>query len=132
MPSYSGLYDGHYGVPYARLPQTVNKGNAMHALAREFGRRSYGRGVVRELLQALTGAAVGGAYTLTQKRVKWTPLRGEPATGGGLVQLETYSLANTVTTSADELAIDDALEMNMKPSYPRDRAGNGGGSKLGY
>lgn len=131
MPSYSGLWDGHYGQPYAPLTQFVNKGNDMAMLTRVFGRRAYGRAYFREMIQALVGAAPGAAYQANHRRVKWTPTRGEPASGGGLVQMEQFIQAGT-TTAADETMIEKALEQDSYPTYPKDKAGNGGGGKLGW
>lgn len=131
MPSYSGLYDGHYGTPYAPLTQFVNKGNDMAMLTRIFGRRAYGRAYFREMIQALAGAPVGQPYQASHRRVKWTPERGNPPSGGGLVPIQIHVAAG-VTTDADLTMVEKAIEQDSWPTYPKDRSGNGGGGKLGF
>jgi hypothetical protein len=132
MPSYSGLYDGVYGTPYALLPLSRSMGNARTLAGRMMGRESYGRANWRGQLVALNGAVAGGLAFVQHKRVKWTPDRGASATGGGLVDLQTFDDINRVTTAADRSNIDTMWNYSTKPQYPKDRSGNGGGSKLGF
>lgn len=130
MPSYSGLYDGVYGQPHSLLADTIEIGNARTQVARILAKRPYGRGVLRELMLTLNGAAAGSAALDTHKRVKWTPdLEG--VTGGGLVELETFTGLNRVTVAGDKTDIDTMLTLSSKPTYVADASGNGGGGKLG-
>ncbi len=130
MPSYSGLYDGVYGQPYALLANTVAIGNARREIARSLAKRPYGRAVLRELMLTLNGAAAGSAALATHKRVEATDPTEGPS-GGGLVNIETFTEINRNTATADKNAIDAMLSLSTKPTYVADRSGNGGGAKLG-
>lgn len=130
MPSYSGLYNGVYGQPYA--PITNATGNEETALARVTARRGYGRGAFRELIKALTGSAVGQTATAQHARVKAEQDLANNVQGGKRV-IETHTSINRVTTAADLAAIDAALDLKSQPAtYPKDRSGNGGGAKVGF
>uniref|UniRef100_A0A6H1ZBP9 Uncharacterized protein n=1 Tax=viral metagenome TaxID=1070528 RepID=A0A6H1ZBP9_9ZZZZ len=132
MPSYSGLFDGVNGTPHSLLSDAVKIGNAQTQIARVLAKRPYGRGVLRELMLTLNGAAAGEAALDTHKRVEWTPDQ-EGVTGGGLVAIETFTGITRVTTADDKTDIDRMLALSSKPTtYVADAAGVGGGGKLGY
>lgn len=130
MPGYSGLYNGVYGVDYGVLPNTV--GNGQEQIARSVARRLYGRAALRGLLRALNGAAVGGTASENHARVQAQRDLDNNVQGGKRV-IETFVDINRATTAADVTMISNMLTQKSQPnSYPVDRSGNGGGSKLGY
>lgn len=130
MPSFSGLFDGVHGTPHALLG-TRKIGNAETQLARLVAPRSYGRGVVRAVLTALTGAAVGGTASSSHKRLK--AVADLDSNGlGGVREIEVFSGVNRATVAGDETKLDGAATLSAKPTYPHDASGNGGGAKLGW
>lgn len=131
MAAYSGLYDGVYGTPHSLLANTVAIGSDYRKLGTMFGKRPYGRAVLRELMETLTGAAAGSAASATHKRVQATVDLSGPA-GGGAVPIETFTAVSRNTTAGDETRIEAALGLSTKPTYATDVSGVGGGAKLGY
>jgi hypothetical protein len=131
MPAYSGLYDGVYGSPHTLLADTVAIGSDYRKLGTMFGKRPYGRAVLRELIKTLTGAAAGSTATATHKRVQAT-VNQAGVDGGSVVPIETVTSVNRATAAADTTRIDNALVIGTKPTYAADRSGVGGGAKLGY
>lgn len=130
MPSYSGLYDGVYGQPYALLSNTAKKGNTQTQLARLLSRRTYGRAAYRELIKELIGAAAGEEAVASHSRVRAERnLLGNDL--GGARAIETFTGIERNTTAADETNIEDALSQQTQPTYAVDASGNGGGGKLG-
>lgn len=87
-------------------------------------------------LKVLTGAVAGGTATETYSRVSAPAGLTESQQLGGLRVIDTVTVINRATTSADETyieAVQDRLK-NMSPaiaSYPADLSGNGGGGKAG-
>lgn len=132
MSSYSGLYDGVYGTPYAALASTIAKGNGYVALARVLSRKSYGRAVLREIAYSLVDGAVGDNATATHVRRAAEVVRDGIAYGG-VAEMETFTGINRNTVAADETRLLAALRQAAAPSsYPADASGNGGGGKLGF
>lgn len=129
--SYSGLWNNEYGENYSLLSGDVRIGNNATALSRVFANRIYSRGVDRELLHALIGAAAGGSAVSTHKRVK-SERDLEANVLGGKRTIETFTGVNRVTTSDDVDHFKDAIRLSSSPTYPTDKAGNGGGNKLGW
>lgn len=128
MPSYSGLFNGVYGINHSLL--TTAKGNDATAIARQLSRKTYGRASLRALFLALTGAAAGGTATTSHKRVDaFDGLDG--IQGGGKRDIETFTPINRATTAADETRVDAMLSQTSTPTYPVDKSGNGGGNKVG-
>lgn len=133
MASYSGLYDGEYGTPYALLSASRNKGEEFRKLTTPFARRIYSHGALGELLATLVGATAGSTATLQHRRVTARQNLSQNVQGGA-VPIETFSDVNRATTAADASAFVAALAQVSSPTYVSDRSGNGatGRSKLGY
>jgi hypothetical protein len=97
-------------------------------IAKAMRHGSSGR-VLRALWYALSGAAAGGAASVTKKRVTATQ-------GGnldGLIPIETQTILSRNTTAADLTAIKALMDRVVYPSsYPADLSGNGGGGKGSY
>lgn len=137
MATYSGLFNGFYvdgvltkvGVPLVFNDSEIGQ-NLLKMLGK-LGKRGRGGRVLNELLVELTGTAVGAATLVQRKRVTAvTPLA--TLAGGGSVLLQTDSDLNRVTVAADPTLLDANLQITFAPtSYPADRSGNGGGSKIG-
>lgn len=127
MASYSGLFDGVHGSAHALL--TNKTGNAETMIARLFSKKSGQRAVLRELMVTLTGATAGSTAAVTNKRVQAAADVDNNVQGGARV-IETDTLVNRVTTSADATRILGALQLSSQPTYPVDASGNGGGGKL--
>lgn len=131
MTNYSGLWNNEYGENYSPLAQSVAKGNDNTALSKVFANRLYGRAKFRAIIKSLVDGAVGDNATATHKRVQ-AERDLEANVLGGKRDIETFTAINRNTTSADESEVLAALEQSTKPAYPSDKAGNGGGSKLGW
>lgn len=131
MAAWSGLWDHEFGSAHTLLSNRT--GNAETALSRVFGKsKSYSRAVTRELLYELLGAAAGQTALTTHKRVQAVQDLSANVMGG-VRPIETFTGINRATTSADRTALRAALELTAKPtSYATDRAGVGGGGKLGW
>lgn len=88
---------------------------------------------LRELMDDLNGAAVGANTALvTRARVEARVQLGN-VSQGGLVPIETQTIINRVTATADQTQINSILDDVVFPSpYPVDASGNGGGGKLGF
>lgn len=126
MTSYSGLFNGVYGEDHA----LIGTRNVETNLARQFRRR--GASALREIMQALNGAVAGSNATAQYKRAKAERSLDENVQGGQR-EIETVTLVNRNTTSGDETSIDNIFDQTSVPSsYPVDKAGVGGGGKLGY
>lgn len=131
MASFSGLWDNEYGENYAPLSETVHIGNGLTGLARLFAGRIYGRSVLRELIDTLVAGSVGDPAAASHKRVRAERDLEANVQGGDRV-IENFASIARNTTLADQSAILRGLNLSSAPSYPRDRSGNGGGSKLGW
>jgi hypothetical protein len=129
MSNYSGLWDGVFGEQH----QLINGlGNTERTLNRVFSGRNYDRLKVKELLLTLIGAAPGDTASATFTRVA---ARRDLNSNiqGGVVPMETVTVINRATTSADVTKLIGALNDTARPAtYARDLSGNGGGGKLGY
>lgn len=131
MPSFSGLWNNEYGENYTPLNTNANTGNAYRMLGREFAQRLYGRASTRALIASLVDGVVGDNATATHKRVK-AERDLENNVQGGVRTIETHTAINRNTVAADENRILAALALKTSPTYPVDKAGVGGGSKLGW
>lgn len=132
MVSWSGLFDRQYGQPYAPLGTNNTKEfNATEkaTLTRAF--RGRGNRMLAAVVQALTGAAVGGAASATYKQVAGDANPSSPLTGGGVRTVSTSTDVGRVTTVADQTLVVTLLTATSAPTYPVDRSGSGGGGKLG-
>ena len=132
MPSYSGLWNGVYGVNYSALGTNNTKelNNTERTLLSKSLSRTRGGRMLASLIKALNGAAPGGTATATHRRIVSDVNAASPEVGGGVRATEVRNDVNRVTTAADETMIDAILDRTFAPTtYPRDRAGNGGGGK---
>lgn len=130
--NYSGLWNNEYGENYSALSDDVFRGNAYTALRSAFANRIYGRAAVREIIYALVGAAPGATASASHKRVQ-AERDLEANVQGGARTIQTFVSINRATDSDDEDRVQGALRAVSKPNpYPVDRAGNGGGNKLGW
>jgi hypothetical protein len=126
MPAWSGLFDGVHNTPHSLINQQPNIERDISRQLRKPGNRA-----LKGLIRALTGAATGGTATEQYRRV--TAVRADSNFNmGGVRPIEVVSDVNRVTTSADKTRIDNITDARFSPqTYPVDRSGNGGGSKVG-
>lgn len=124
MPAWSGLWDGVYAQPYAPINQRMT-------LPRRVG-MTYARDGMKinaAIGTALNGSAVGGTASATHRRVEAVQANAAFNLGGKRT-VETQTLINRATTSADETALDALFAAKFAPTtYPVDRSNNGGGGK---
>lgn len=135
---YSGFYSSSVGIAgsgneasYNAMPR-FGRSSTERALSAAFVRKGF-RAMRRSII-SLTGAAPGGSAAESYHRiVAQTPFND--TTNGGARAVEVVALATGVTTSAMETYIEDKLLRNglytTALTYPVDRSGNGGGSKVG-
>ena len=127
MATYSGLFDGEHGAPYALL---IDKSSLRKRLSLLFRQR--GNGVLKEkLITLLADSTPASTAELTRTRVE--AKQGLDNSLGGAVDIETVNLINTAVTAGDVTDIELILnETRVPSSYPTDPSGNTGGGKLGY
>lgn len=121
MPAWSGLWNNVHGQNYALI---TARSNLMQRVAKLFARE--GGRADAELLTTLNGAAAGGSASETRKRVTAVQSTEQMNLGGARV-IETQTVVNRATTSADETNYDNILTPDYSPTYPVDRGGGGGG-----
>lgn len=131
MANWSGLFNGQYGQNYSGLGVNTSEisNNEKMRLARGFRGRA-GR-QLGAIIKALTGAAPGASATDTYNQIPANSSLGNPYPNGGYIAAVAVQDVNRVTTSADEATIDALTTLGTGPTYPVDKAGNGGGSKVG-
>jgi len=134
---WAGLWNNVFGSQYSQLDsQNVRRG--LRLAMNEQGRLSY-----NATMAALLGAAVGGAISATRKRrsVQVVSPPGVIVSNFGDIKIvpETQTLLSRNSTAADRTAMlqDLTFASGMNAwgagaSFPVDKSGNGGGSKLGY
>lgn len=110
--------------------RTANERRVDHHLGKP-GFKQY-----RRVMRALLGASVGGTATETVARVSAPAGLTESQLLGGVRTIDTITIVDRVTTSADLTAMQAITDRtyNMAPaiaSYPTDLSGNGGGGKAG-
>ena len=117
MPAWQGLWSHEANNPtgYAVSGRNPDLHRIRKIMAKPGNRNT------ATLLQALIGAAAGGAASRTRKRITHS-------VNGGKMAIETVTEVNRTTTSADVTNLKAAtLPMVSRPaSYPRDLSGNGG------
>lgn len=135
MTTWSGLFnDVHndgvasssaYTVQIGKLP-IRGRVNILFRASRTGVRK------IREKVDTLLGAAVGGAAADSYSRVQ-APTPDFSATQlGGVRTIETRTIVSGNTTSADLTDIKSIFQNTSLPSsYPTDPSGNGGGNKGG-
>lgn len=128
MPTWSGLWNRQYNEPYAPLSggNTTDYNNTIrNELAKDF-RGPAGR-KLGAIVRALTGAAVGAGTALSQVRqIPASPDVTASFSGGGKVTAVTVTEINRLTVAADETYVDGTTQRSTAPTYPVDKAGNGG------
>lgn len=88
----------------------------------------------RRLMRVLVNGAVGDTATETRSRVTAVSGLTDPNAYSGAVAIESQSIINRATTTADRDAILEVIDNTSAiapASYPVDASGNGGGGKLG-
>lgn len=129
MATWSGLWNNEFGENYSLLSNRV--GNNHLALSRVFAQRIYSRGALGTVLKSLVDGAVGDPASLSHKRVA-AERNLETNVQGGKRVIESFLDINRVTTTTDRDKLSAAIVLSPKPTYPKDKSGNGGGSKLGF
>ena len=133
MATYSGLWDGFYGVPYAGLGVNTPEYNSGDFDRISKRLKSRGHRSMSAILSAVLGAAAGGAASATHKRVSQpTDTLTNPLALGGQRTINNDTLVSRNTTAADVTLLKTLIDRPYFPTtYPRDASGNGGGSKVG-
>lgn len=129
MTAYSGLWNGVHGENHALLSgeNTSIKQDIRRIMRRQGARK------LKELMLTLNGASAGSAALATYARVEAVQGLGSITNLGGVREIETVTVVNRNTASADKTMIDGVINDQTKPSsYPTDASGNGGGGKLGF
>lgn len=133
MPSYSGLWNGVYGVPYSALASngnTFEQNNRTRTQLTKLISRDRGTRKLMILMKTLNGVVAGSTATVTHKQDKAPVANGDPLSNGGKRTIETKSDVNRVTTSADVTLINGIFDKVFAPNpYPVDKSRNGGGNK---
>lgn len=133
MPSYSGLWNGVYGVNYSALVSngnTFEQNNRTRITLTKLLSKDRGTRKLMSLMKALNGVAPGATATATYKEVEALNGVGNPIVNGGVRNIVTDNDVNRVTTAADVTLINGIFDKLFNPSpYPTDKAGNGGGNK---
>jgi hypothetical protein len=128
MTSWSGLWNRHYGEAYSALGSNNTEeanGTQKRKLARMF--RARGNRPLAKLIEALTGAAVGGSASATYTQIPAHTTIGVAVSGGGLITPAAVTDLDRVTVTADATLVDGILEEKTYPAtYPVDLSGNGG------
>ena len=118
MPSFSGFWGPNVG-DYKLL---VNRNPRRNAIRRTVNRDGFR--VATELFDTLIGAAAGGPAAASHTRVKHMHRSGTPQQGKFV---ETVVDIDRASTTADVAALKEMVfNVQTRPSYPRDRSGNGG------
>lgn len=125
MPSWSGGWDNMFGQPYALLNEPSAAARGVARIMFPTAQRDVGAAEV-----ALNGAVVGGNATATQAYV--TSIQADGLNQGGQRPVGPVTLINRVTTAADIAKLNQQYQPTFAPTtYPVDKSGNGGGSKVG-
>lgn len=133
MPSYSGLWNGIYGINYSALASngnTFEQNNRLRTNLTKLVSRDRGTRKLMSLLRALNGVAPGGTATATFKTDEAVVANGNPLSNGGKRNIVTKTDVNRVTTAADVTLINGIWDKTFAPNpYPVDKSRNGGGNK---
>jgi hypothetical protein len=133
MPSYSGLWNGVYGVNYSALASngnTFEQNNRLRTQLSKLVARDRGSRKLMSIMRALNGVAAGGTATATFRNVREESVRGDALSNGGRRVIDTDTDVSRVTTAADQTLINGIFDRVFAPtSYPVDRSRNGGGNK---
>lgn len=121
---WSGLFNHVYGEQYIRIDgQNVRRGFGMSI-------RNWGRYGYNQVIKAFVTGTVG---TLAQAPGRWITAQDptDPFTIGGVRPITTHYAINRNVTAADQLALQQDISFNNRPTWPLDKSGNGGGGKGG-
>lgn len=133
MPSYSGLWNGVYGVNYSAVPSngnTFEQNNRIRNTLTKLVSKDRGARKLMSLMRALNGVAPGATATVTFKEIQALNGVGNPIVNGGKRVIETDNDVNRVTTAADVTLINGIFNKLFAPNpYPVDKSRNGGGNK---
>lgn len=121
MPFTTGIYGNNYTFVKGKAPNT----RKLKQLMRDQEMRT-----LRALMVALNGVAPGGTASATVRQVANNGGSANNVTSvgalGGRRALQTRTLINRATTSADQTYITNLMTRRFGPlTYPRDRSGNG-------
>lgn len=123
MPAWQGLWTQEAANPsgYSLL---VNKNPRRNPIKRTANREGFRKQT--PLFNGLIGAASGSNVTSTHKRIA-AVTDNSLGNAGGARTIETITDINRNTTAADVTALKEQVyNVKTRPSYPRDRSGNGG------
>lgn len=133
MPSYSGLWNGIYGINYSALASngnTFEQNNRTRTNLTKLISKDRGTRKLMSLMKALNGVAPGATATMTYKDIDGLPANGNPLSNGGKRVIATNNDVNRVTTAADVTLITGIFDKLFSPNpYPVDKSRNGGGNK---
>ena len=133
MPSYSGLWNGIYGINYSAIASngnTFEQNNRTRTNLTKLISKDRGTRKLMSLMKALNGVAPGATATMTYKDIDGLPANGNPLSNGGKRVIATNNDVNRVTTAADVTLINGILDKTFAPNpYPVDKSRNGGGNK---
>lgn len=122
MTSWSGLFDGFYGQPYAmQFPKNRPVRGVIAQLLLRTGMKAD-----VALINALLGAAPGATATASYVRVK-APNTGasDIMKNGGKVPVETFIQINRATTAADVTELSQFMfNKNHNLTLVKDKGGN--------
>lgn len=132
MASFSGLWNGVYGVPYTALDANNTKEVSRNErtrltklLSRERGTRK-----LMALMRTLNGIAPGSVASMSFREVLNQSTPADPLGNGGKRTIVTRDDLLRTTTAADVTMINEMFNTVFGPSpYPVDESGNGGGGK---
>jgi hypothetical protein len=126
MPAWQGLWDDVHRQTYTLLNQRTQLQRVISNALEKLGSQT-----TSTLAIALNGIAPGGTALRTRSRVMATANTSAFDLGGRRT-IETQTLINRATTTADRDALNTMFNNVYAPSpYPVDRSGNGGGGKVG-
>lgn len=133
MPTWSGLWNGFYNIPYAPLPggNTTDYNNTKRHQLAKWARGVEGR-KLGAILRAITGAPVGATALSQTPVIPGNPFPGAAYSGGGKINAVLRTDINRATVTADETWFDTATLLLTKPTYPVDKAGVGGAKGPGF
>jgi hypothetical protein len=122
-------YSSFWGPAVDAYTTLVNKMPRLNSMRRVVNRQGFR--VNKELLDTLIGATSGGAALASHSEVS----NGTLTTNGGVATpgagvIASVTDINRVSTAADITTLKEFLfNVNVKPAFPRDLSGNGGGAQ---
>jgi hypothetical protein len=132
MPSYSGLWNGIYGIPYSALStnNTKETNNSLKTQVTKHLSKDRGARKLMMLMRTLNGVVAGSTATVNYKQIAVDPGNNNPISSGGKRTINTIADLNRATTAADQTLINAMFDKVFAPSpYPVDKSSNGGGNK---